>query len=347
MGTRLSTWLGAGGRLIFSHWNLDASATLQTALQVSTVSFNTARNIYPAAATTLSFFDQQNAIMSPLVATDTVTDDGDELTPTGGGFVAGHFDSATGAGAIAVTRNRHVVVDGFVFRETTGDADSDGIPDAQELVENQINYLMNPVVLVDNGGTSSDSAVHAVQRIGYTVIRTTGTTSFDTAFDAGNFDAVIIAVASGGYDSTVETRVTSWVGAGGVLIYSYWDLDAAPAAQTALGVTTTSFNTIRPVYEVTGQSVDFFATVDDVPSPLTGTDSWFDDGDALALSGAGFLAGRFNSTTGSGAIAVTHSGRVIVDGFLFDEFATPDVDADGIPDVQELIENQLHYLFLP
>ncbi len=77
---------------------------------------------------------------------------------------------------------------------------------------------------------------------------------------------------------------------------------------------------------------------------LTGSDQAGINGDELTLTGAGFLAGRFDSASGPGAIAVTKGNRVVVDGFLPWDARTADNDGDGIKDMRELFENQLLYV---
>ena len=55
-------------------------------------------------------------------------------------------------------------------------------------------------------------------------------------------------------------------------------------------------------------------------------------------------AGRFDSASGPGAIAVVRSNRVIVNGFLPIETDATNNDADAYMDGLELRENQILYL---
>ena len=67
-----------------------------------------------------------------------------------------------------------------------------------------------------------------------------------------------------------------------------------------------------------------------------------DDGDTVAPQ-TGQIVARHLSSTGSSAIAITHTGHAITLGFLSLE-ATRDADADGKPDVTELYTNMIGYL---
>ena len=183
-------------------------------------------------------------------------------------------------------------------------------------------------------------AGEAAIALGHTVVTSTSA-DFNTKSDAGGFNLVIIDSASNNFPTGMDTRLSTWVGAGNRLIFAYWDLDASTTLQTALGVSTSSFNTVRPIHAATTAPVNFFTTPRTLPSPLTGTDSYLDDGDVLTLTSGGFIAATFDAPGGAGAIAVTRANRVIVNGFLPPEFADRDGDSDGIKDMRELYENEI------
>ena len=348
METRLPGYIAGGGRVLFAVWDLDESAPLKAAFGVGTTEMNAPRSIHSDGAR-FDLWNQQSVFPSPIAPNpDSWDDNGDLLTLTGAGYVAARFDSAAGPNATVVTNGGRTIVDGFLFSDlTSADGDADAIADAQELARNQINLLMNPRVLVHTGTGASTTVVPAVTRIGYTVRRTTDPAQLAASFDAGGFDLVMIDIPSDGYDAAVESRLTSWIGAGGRLVVSYWDLDAATALASAMGVSTATFDGAPSVHATSPVRASFFNLVQSVPTPLTGTDRWGDNGDHLTLTGSGFIAARFGSAASApGATAVTHGDRVIVNGFLTDDLGTTDGDADGIADVHELYENQLHFLFL-
>lgn len=183
-------------------------------------------------------------------------------------------------------------------------------------------------ITINNGGTSDQSA-------------------FRTLFDAGNFDVLIIDASRTGLDSATASRIASWVNGDGMAIVTFWDLDNNTTGQTirtALGVVTGgNYTSPQDVYRDPSASVNLFTGVEQLASPLTFTNVMADDGDALSLASTGQIVARHQSTSGSGAIAITHSGHAITLGFLSLE-ATLDADSDTKPDATELYTNMLGYL---
>lgn len=170
---------------------------------------------------------------------------------------------------------------------------------------------------------------------------------FNSKFDAKVYDVVIVDSAFGYLPTGMDTRLSTFVSGGGRIVFAYWDLNSSATLRTALQIaTTTSFTTTLPVYRDTTAAFDPFAgPKQTLPSPLTGTDTVSDDGDKLTVTASGaFLAARFSSAAGAGAIAVTRAGRAIVNGFAPYEFMTQDGDADGKKDMQELFENEIAYV---
>lgn len=147
--TRVASWVDGGGRAIVSFWDLDnttAGQTIRTALQVSTTGeITTPRDVHRDPAASFNPFSKLETLPAPLVFTHLMVDDGDELTLAGNGFIAARHTSATGPGAIAVTRNNRAITMGFVpvglVFQGPRDADSDGKPDVQELYTNLLGYL--------------------------------------------------------------------------------------------------------------------------------------------------------------------------------------------------------------
>lgn len=148
--TDVSAWSATIGKTIFSYWDLDGdgmdTTVLRTALAVTTTSFATDRHVFDEPATPTDFFTFRDTFTSPLSTSPAFFGDhGDELTPTdtATSFVAAHFDSATGPGAIAVTHGTRTIVDGFLSGDySTVDNDGDSTPDVQELFSNELLYLM-------------------------------------------------------------------------------------------------------------------------------------------------------------------------------------------------------------
>jgi subtilisin-like proprotein convertase family protein len=159
-------------------------------------------------------------------------------------------------------------------------------------------------------------------------------------------EAAIVELSTLTLDPSTELALAAFVTSGGRAIISYHDLDGAPALQAALGVTAAApHTTFRNVFQNPLTDPDFFNDFDHpLATVITGSDVVADNGHALTLTGAGTMPGRFDSATGAGAIAVTHEGRVIVNGFAPEDADSTDVDGDSRPDVLELYENQIAYL---
>jgi hypothetical protein len=188
---------------------------------------------------------------------------------------------------------------------------------------------------------------NAVTGRGLTIKLTTDPTVFANQYDAGGFELVI--VDSGRTDITdgAASRAAAWVTADKPAIVSFWNLDNSTTGQTlrtALGVdVTTSFTTPKDAYYDPNGGVNLFNRVEQLTSPMTFSNPFSDDGDVLALTGAGKIVARFNSATGGGAATLTHNDKAITFGFLPVE-ATKDDDADGKSDAQELYSNAIAYL---
>ena len=206
-------------------------------------------------------------------------------------------------------------------------------------------------ILIYNDSAPNTLAAQAAGALGISATVTNTDATFATAFDAGGFDLIIIDSASGNIPPGVASRLTSWVQGSGKVVFSYWNLDADAALRSLLGVNTVrELNPSPPVHADPASPVNFFTLVDVFPSPLAFGDFAGDNGDALTLAGGGFVAARFTSATSAeGAILVTQSNRVIVQGFLPHDisFANVDADADSISDGQELYRNEIRFLCAP
>jgi hypothetical protein len=146
---RIAAWVNGGGKAIISFWDLDnatTGTTIRTAAQVMTTGeISTPRDVHRDPGAAVNFFNRVEALPSPLEFTHLMGDDGDELTLGGAGFIAARHTSATGAGAITVTRSNQVITLGFVpvglVFQGPRDADADGKPDVEELYTNLLGYL--------------------------------------------------------------------------------------------------------------------------------------------------------------------------------------------------------------
>ncbi|MFM7203562.1 MAG: MopE-related protein [Myxococcota bacterium] len=204
---------------------------------------------------------------------------------------------------------------------------------------------LKALIYYDSGATFADDAVALFS--GSTSTLTTTGSAFNTAYDAGGFNVIVIDAPGTSLDSGLVTRLTSWIAAGKPLIFSWWDLDTNPTLQTTLGVKTTAErSTFAAIYPTSGASINLWTLSQSVPVPLNGSDQAGDNGDTLTtLETDGRILGSFgSSTSGQGAIALTKNGKVIVNGFLPWDTQTVDNDGDGRADMTEMYFNQLRLL---
>jgi len=174
---------------------------------------------------------------------------------------------------------------------------------------------------------------------------TTSGSEFASSYDAGGVDLVIVDAPDLALPDPVTSRLNDWVLCGGRTIFGWWNINASPGLQEVLGITAAyPYFTFRPVYEDPASPVNFWAGHATFPSPLAGHDVFAQNGVELTLPGAGFVAARLDSATGPGAIVVTQGNHVIVHGFLPGDAVATDANSNGVPDMQELYENEIVYL---
>lgn len=347
--TRLETWVAGGGKLIFGAFNFDDFASLQAALGVSATSFASPRPIHRANGALIDLYDQFDSFPNPFTTALDTDDNGDELTLVGEGQILASFDSASGPGAIVRTTEGRAIVNGFVVSEIgAADTDMDAVEDRIELLRNEINLLMNPIVVSyrDTIG-QTEAGGGAARRMQWTYADTRTGGTFAAAYDAGLASLVLIDVPGSDIPAEVTSRLISGAAAGDLIIFSWWSLNSDAELAAALEVSTVSFGAPRDVVPATGATHDFFEGPQSVPVPLTNERDAGDNGDELTPTGGGFVAAAFDSADGAGAIAVSAGGTIIVNGFLPFDVGTVDTDGDMVPDMEELYENQFTYIVFP
>jgi hypothetical protein len=188
---------------------------------------------------------------------------------------------------------------------------------------------------------------NAATKVGLVVQIARTTSEFNTMYDAGGFELLVVDASRTSFVDTSASRTATWVTADKPTIVTFWDLDNSTTGATlrnALGVNTGgNFATPRDVYYDAAGGIDLFNRIEQVTSPMTFANVMADDNDVLTLAGAGRIAARFQSTTGTGALALTHGDKAITLGYLLLE-ATHDDDSDGKPDAQEMYTNMMGYL---
>jgi hypothetical protein len=200
------------------------------------------------------------------------------------------------------------------------------------------------LVYYDSFGSDEPARV-AATNLGFPVSAFTDEAGFAAAYDAGDWDVVVIDVPGSGLPAGVRSRVLDRVAAREPLIFSWWQLNSDGAVASALEVTTVTYDGARAIHPRTGSSVNLFTAGEVLPAPLTGTDRAGDNGDFLTPTAGGEILCAADSTSGPGVIVNTRGGSALVLGFLPWDFVDTDNDADGTRDIVELFMNMLRFGF--
>ena len=290
-----------------------------------------------------------------LLATLGVNVFNEEMEPVAGAvvFANGKIVGITGSGTFGTKGYLKVflVADDYTIRALGSRKGGEEEVSLKPLSVNNVDIILDTGVLIVYHDYTDTRADEAVTELGMIPIKA-GRSDFNSLFDAGGFEVIVWDSPMNWPPTEALDRLSSWIESGGRLIFSWWDLDINAAFQADLGVSVAaSYHYFREVHHDPSSPVNFFQMVETFPSPMLGIDWYFNDnGDELVVTDpGGFLAARLDSPTGPGAIAVTHSGRVIVNGFLPADMLKPgyetDGDADGVADIQELYMNQIIYVF--
>lgn len=162
----MQTYVAGGGRLILSYFQLEAESTLLGTFGASVAQdFSYPRQVHPITqADGFNLFGYPNAVPAITSYATDGGDNGDVLAVSApDGFIAANFDSAgSGAGAIAVTTGRRVIINGFMMSEPyTQNSDADATLDVRELYRNELEVVMGAVVAacVDGALNGSETDV--------------------------------------------------------------------------------------------------------------------------------------------------------------------------------------------
>jgi hypothetical protein len=151
-----------------------------------------------------------------------------------------------------------------------------------------------------------------------------------------------------------DRATIGFVQGGGRSILSTWRLSGWPALAAAYGV-----SSVAPFYGSAGPdplynwgTTDLFAWPDAVPNLLSwdadSVPSGYIDGDLMTITDASGIAAAGYAASAAAdevGVAVTNDGATIVDGFLLWQ-STQDADYDSVPDVVELVMNEITDLSL-
>ncbi|MGD8413848.1 MAG: choice-of-anchor D domain-containing protein, partial [Candidatus Latescibacterota bacterium] len=166
-------------------------------------------------------------------------------------------------------------------------------------------------------------------------------TGFLDELGTGTWDVVL-------YESAASSRsiqpLVDYVAGGGRLISSYWAYDAVFAA----GMEATYVSSLPAPLEVSRwRSHAVFSTPNQVPDLVPGPDDhWADNGDRFDPAGNAVALGGFTPAESAreAAIILGNQGRTILNGMIFEDYLPIDDDGDGVPDIVELVENELVFV---
>ncbi len=162
--------------------------------------------------------------------------------------------------------------------------------------------------------------------------------SFETEYNSQSWDLVVIDASTYSLPSEVETIAENRANNQARLIFTYYDLDANSALQTALEVNADSYSNPETLVPTSGASVNFFTYEQTFPDPLNNTDDFVDNGDYLTTTSGGEVVITGNNAS-RGVAALTNNQSSLVLGFLPPDFANVDGDSDGMTDLTEMYVN--------
>lgn len=144
----MEDYFNRGGRLVIETFDMDGSHSARTTLwntlgvaYVADVSSDTAMYRWQAGH---EVFNAPHSVPNLTSPTSEYLDRGDRANGAGATTAIGGFTPSDmpGQGDVFVRADRRAIVDSFIISEHRGDLDSDGVSDAVELWQNEINYIL-------------------------------------------------------------------------------------------------------------------------------------------------------------------------------------------------------------
>ena len=170
----------------------------------------------------------------------------------------------------------------------------------------------------------------------------TGTT-FATAYDAGEWDVMVVDVPGTALPTEVIERIKESISDGVIVLFSYWYLGSAATTASLLGVTVeSSITTPLPLTSASG--ADLWDIYEELPEKIATYP--YDAGINGTMlspvdSSTSTTLANYSGEPKQISILATYGGAVIVNGFLPWDFQTTDDDGDGLYDMAELYVNEL------
>jgi hypothetical protein len=310
----LNTFVSAGNRVHFSFWNLDASPALQGTMGVdSAADFLAPRPVFNNAS-----HPSWGGAASPVtVEADDWNDNGDSLT---GDEIVSTFDSAGGAGATVVSNDNRTLANGFEYDSMTGARVTD-------LLEAQINWVRTSSppppppgsqIIYFSGQESFDYLAAGMSQAGVVadLILDGDFPGLTAALNDPTYGVALISNPCCFFDAGTPSALADFIDRGNVVHMSFWDMDANPVLQSAMGVASAiEIFAPRPVFNNASHPSWGSAS-----SPVgAGPDTlWNDNGDLVTAAGGASIVGTFDSTSGPGAIVVANGDSTLLNSFDYD-----------------------------
>ncbi len=199
-------------------------------------------------------------------------------------------------------------------------------------------------VLVFDENSTHGRALDACMRLGLMCSRARAA-DFATSIGASRWDLVVVDLPSTEPSGAWQTALINYISAGGRAIHTQWNMGSLAGLPAAYQVSATSSHDGIPFHRWSA-TTPLFTTPNAIPTSFTViTDVWGTNGFYLEPVGAAYSVAGFTMSPASNqaAIVIGNSDRTIFNGFLFDDF-TGDVDGDMIPDVTELVMNEISFL---
>ena len=182
--------------------------------------------------------------------------------------------------------------------------------------------------------------------VGATVSANGDESSFDAAFDRGTWDMLVIDVPGSSLPSGVESRLTSFIGDGGLVLFSWWELQDDATLQSTLGVKVSTYYS-TPLSIQSSSAGSLWTSPESLPDPMTGYV------DAAGINGQ-YVSAVDSSTSSTlatyvddpsyPAILATLDSQILFHSFLPWDWKTTDDDLDGTNDMAELYANEIVWM---
>jgi hypothetical protein len=200
-------------------------------------------------------------------------------------------------------------------------------------------------ILLYESNARSGFAGDALDALGYSYT-TASSSTFTSQLNSGSYDFVVMDYPSTRPSGAWESAISSYVSAGGMGVFSYWDFDSSSTYQGAMDCTVSSSISSPVTLYSWDATHPIWNGVYTPPTTMTPSgDSWGDNGDRLRPGSGTTAVGGYStsSSTTNAAIVIGNGGNTIYNGFLYDDFPL-DSDSDGTKDMVELLANEIEYL---